>query len=307
MNNPQLPFISPTSVGAQVYKYLAVGSGSHVSGTTSRGVFLSIGPNMIAFLSKDSYRGPLTINLPLHPSFFEGITLNLRVDYQPFYENKNLVYRLVVENSPWEIHFDDSNKWNTPVCLENNVIMATRSYGAYLQEIRAHLDSENEILDAAFQFFDPGAVGQTNISPLNSEMRQLAAAILSADKGAIYEYGRLFSGRGRGLTPSGDDFLLGLIFTLKYLEKFHSLDLSFIDQVILPLIEQRSTTISSNLINCAAQKEIDERLLVPFDQMRKGLPFTNLAVKSTLDWGSSSGVDALTGMVIAFWLISTGQ
>lgn len=60
----------------------------------------------------------------------------------------------------------------------------------------------------------------------------------------------------------------------------------------------RTTRPSARLIECAAGGEADERLLEVADHVWSGLPSGAWALESALGWGTSSGVDALTGMAL---------
>jgi hypothetical protein len=67
---------------------------------------------------------------------------------------------------------------------------------------------------------------------------------------------------------------------------------------VIDVAYQRTTTLSANLIECAAQGEADERLISVVDGIMTGEPSVADCAKYILDWGSSSGIDALVGMAI---------
>ncbi|MBM3146084.1 MAG: DUF2877 domain-containing protein, partial [Chloroflexi bacterium] len=82
--------------------------------------------------------------------------------------------------------------------------------------------------------------------------------------------------------------------------------LNFNEQVLLNFNEQviqaayaKTTTLSANLIECAAQGLADERLIAALDYLMAGLGDEREMIHGLLDWGSSSGVDALVGMLVA--------
>ena len=59
------------------------------------------------------------------------------------------------------------------------------------------------------------------------------------------------------------------------------------------------TTISANLIECAIDGQGDERLIAAGDSIIVGSTAIDECVAGLLDWGSSSGIDALIGMALA--------
>jgi hypothetical protein len=104
-------------------------------------------------------------------------------------------------------------------------------------------------------------------------------------------------GRGRGLTPSGDDVVIGLLLMLN---RWHT-DLAWgmLNRAVIEAAYRVTTTISANLIECAADGQGDERLVTVADGIVTGRPAIEECVECVLEWGSSSGLDALAGMAIA--------
>src|SRR5690606_30402866 len=68
-------------------------------------------------------------------------------------------------------------------------------------------------------------------------------------------------GLGRGLTASGDDFILGFLLLRNRWPANHA-DASWaqtLNQAIVDAAYARTTTLSANLIECATRGESDER------------------------------------------------
>lgn len=117
-------------------------------------------------------------------------------------------------------------------------------------------------------------------------------------------------GLGRGLTPSGDDVIIGLWLMLKRASpprmspRMNSRPdrENMLKQVAARLVTEayrRTTTLSANLIECAANGEADERLITVVDGIMTGRPSLDDCVSCVVAWGNSSGVDALIGMALA--------
>jgi hypothetical protein len=71
-----------------------------------------------------------------------------------------------------------------------------------------------------------------------------------------------------------------------------------LNQRVIDLAYQRTTTLSANLIACAAHGEADERLINAVDGIVTGTPSHAACVECVLGWGHSSGLDALIGMAL---------
>jgi hypothetical protein len=108
-------------------------------------------------------------------------------------------------------------------------------------------------------------------------------------------------GRGDGLTPAGDDCVLGLLLMLNRWQA--NRDWSRLNRAAINAAFQKTTTLSANLIGCAAEGQADERLLNVVDGIVTGQPTIRECVDCALSWGNSSGIDALVGMAIAVSVI----
>jgi hypothetical protein len=115
-------------------------------------------------------------------------------------------------------------------------------------------------------------------------------------------------GAGAGLTPSGDDFVTGLLLALnRWKDVLDRDDLDRVNQSVVETAYQKTTTISANLIELASLGEGDERILKAIDWIMGGNTDKSSVVDNLLDWGSSSGVDILAGftaaiaITAAFW------
>jgi len=109
-------------------------------------------------------------------------------------------------------------------------------------------------------------------------------------------------GLGRGLTPSGDDLLCGLLLLLNRWPLLSPLSaplLETFNQQVTALARQRTTTLSANLLELAACGSGDERLIAAVDGLVTSDPQQSAWLPALLTYGSSSGTDALLGMALA--------
>ena len=114
-----------------------------------------------------------------------------------------------------------------------------------------------------------------------------------------------FLGRGRGLTPAGDDLILGLALAASrwpalFWPSPGGAALAGGLGPRLPALAYRKTTLlSAGLIECACDGQADERLIAALDGLLTGSPGLEQCAKNLLSWGSSSGSDALAGITMA--------
>ncbi len=141
----------------------------------------------------------------------------------------------------------------------------------------------------------------------------LAQGLVQGDDDAINQAVRGLTGLGPGLTPSGDDMLVGLMVALRTalgpvdgneattLGFFQSSNVSIIDELSRSIVRHatRTNRISAALleqaalgIGSAAQHRVVRCLL-------EATPVTGLetAVAGLVRWGHTSGWDALTGIL----------
>lgn len=109
-----------------------------------------------------------------------------------------------------------------------------------------------------------------------------------------------FMGLGTGLTPSGDDFILGILLSLnRYHDRLWPAEnLRDLNLQIVEAAYQRTTSLSANLIECAALGLADERLVNALDWILSGSAREPDILPHLMNWGHSSGLDALAGMFV---------
>ena len=104
-------------------------------------------------------------------------------------------------------------------------------------------------------------------------------------------------GLGPGLTPSGDDFLTGLLVGLHSLNRHNSANQ--LANQLLPEAFAKTNVLSLAYLRCAAVGQASaplHRLLYALGTNKADLP---LALAALLNTGYSSGWDSLTGVILA--------
>jgi hypothetical protein len=162
----------------------------------------------------------------------------------------------------------------------------------------------NQIIDALnrfavadslyYEYFAPGELG-VGIR-IREAWSHIGQAIETANPERCFRGAQLAAGVGIGLTPAGDDFMMGVLLAL-WLELDEALD------YILAIIDGakgRTNLLSMALLRAAARGEASlawHALIKAFIDDDPARILT--AAKSVLDAGHTSGADALFGFVVA--------
>jgi hypothetical protein len=250
------------TLGSKARQLLKAAETGVVWGATSRGIFIHLPPRGIIFLSFDTYPGPLTANL-------EGDKLFLK-DLKSGDQATLAEGRLVFSRADLSLSWEDAEPWGAPLApVEVLPGMAfLENYKAI--ERRVHGLREN------------------SIPPIDLQLDQL-------DKGL-----QAFLGQGGGLTPAGDDIVLGCLLTLRrWGHKFlPAPDIGVLTQELVSAAYRQTTLLSANLIACAAEGQADERLMLALDGVFTGQPCAEHCANMLLSYGHSSGIEVFAGMGI---------
>lgn len=261
-----------SSIGKTARQALAGDPEMHVLGTTSRGIFIQIGARWVVFLSKESYRGPLTINVMGEAGLFRLINAGDEVKAAEGY--------LVFQRTGLRLGMDSAELWQPHPVVEDHAELAGTS--ARLEFVSRQILKET---------------GVFSVEILQGLRQGLHDRRIEQISGAVES----LLGLGTGLTPSGDDLAVGLLMALNRWRACFPLDFPFeaINQRVVASSAERTTLLSANLIACAAQGFADERLIQALDGLVTGTPDALTCAALLRGWGQHSGCDAFMGMSIA--------
>lgn len=112
---------------------------------------------------------------------------------------------------------------------------------------------------------------------------------------------KYFYGRGIGLTPSGDDFLSGIIMV----ESFLTNNTLWKDGLKQQLREHETSDVSFSYYTCLLEGFVSENFLNLFCNFNVDVDINKAKrlVKNITDYGHTSGIDTLFGIIIALKLI----
>jgi hypothetical protein len=157
-----------------------------------------------------------------------------------------------------------------------------------------------------------GSMAASPLDSLNirafSPILEIARAALGQDMAGIVCKGRELAGLGPGLTPSGDDFLGGLLFAAHSLKTAYPGDFSWEQEFITDLIDWArvqtnpiSHTILSDLALGYGPEPLHE--VIKYLLTSQDLRFPMSAVTRLLTIGHTSGWDILAGMLTGMLLV----
>lgn len=134
-------------------------------------------------------------------------------------------------------------------------------------------------------------------NPLITQLRQ--ALFMGADK--FWAVAQELVGLGPGLTPAGDDFLLGFLLMFRFLEFGGHFRLPDVDLAVwkVEILGNTNLLSATGVIHAAEGRpfELARDLLENLCTGRK--VHTILSALRLIDRGTTSGTDILTGMVVA--------
>lgn len=114
---------------------------------------------------------------------------------------------------------------------------------------------------------------------------------LDIDSGII----RFFSGRGKGLTPSGDDIIIGFTLALRMFGDFHK----WIEALKLELLENRTTFISRMYLKALLEGYVSEDLVQLAGLVdSEDIDFIERTIRKVQAFGHTSGNDTLFGFYL---------
>lgn len=154
---------------------------------------------------------------------------------------------------------------------------------------------------------DPGRWSSFAWAPMESLLRALAAGESATAAAALVP----LVGLGEGLTPSCDDFLLGILAVLHYGQAALTGPQAVCGGVVAAetvRLSAGSTPVSANYLRLAAEGGFSERLEAAVLALVSPSEDDMLpAARALMDTGHSSGTDSLVGVILGATFILLGE
>lgn len=279
------------AIGFEANQVLQRNSSLEVYGTSSRGIYLQAENDLTLFASCEDFHGPLTINFLGDP---EGL---LKINPRTFaYLHSN---KIVFPEAELELSINNPEIWVPPAPqkfkgLQKNLL------DDLFQQTKT-LVGDNPFFPLLEMVFTARPAPLPGFPDFFKQMVFLNKSIQSGKVSDLaWEIENLL-GVGPGLTPLGDDLILGMLLALnrgkgEILSKSY---LSKLNQAVIDLALDKTTRLSFSLLVCAADGSADERLLKIFDGLLFGREIKDKELLQMLMWGSTSGFAVLAGMILA--------
>lgn len=276
-----MTIIDIATIGVLAREVLAQPGSLTIRGQTSKGIFMNHSIGQIVFLSREAFRGPYSLTLPNERELPELVDpLNLLPNGSIRDGNS-----IVINFAGADVYRPEPFQWDgtlsrpdfDTVCELARLAQAAQPLAglcAQLQGSQPHMAVDDERWNTVW------------------------SAVLH---GPVDAWPAAFSpicGYGRGLTPSGDDFLLGMLLGLRRYQRViaFSAEIELALKSILAAAQGKTTTISLNLLQAANLGLADERLITAFDAWMahsSGAVELHALLRT---WGNSSGLDAFSGL-----------
>ena len=189
--------ISIEAIGSKALEVLGQTPKLEISGITSLGVFLRCNEDWMMFLSREKFRGPLTANL----ATFDRIKDKFRMGADGSYDGREIRFSdlgVILDITSARVWSPDSLPKVTP---------ATSLASARIAESLA----EKLLKEELFREIDQPPPS----FELEDVIRGATLLIRDGDLAALITHLVPLMGLGRGLTPEGDDFIIGLVYFLR--------------------------------------------------------------------------------------------
>ncbi|MEQ8172665.1 MAG: DUF2877 domain-containing protein [Candidatus Eremiobacterota bacterium] len=143
--------------------------------------------------------------------------------------------------------------------------------------------------------------------PLYDSINSLIKAIKEHNRGRIKSFLSRIIGTGEGLTPAGDDFLVGLVGILYYFSRTAETSerASFILDIIKEELDTEKTNfISSRFLSFSLEGRFSQTVLEFLDALFSASPVDQKPLRNLLSYGASSGTVTVTGILTGCLLLT---
>lgn len=297
MHNDFPKTIQAISSGFIAVEILSIDQEASVLGTMSRGLFLETASRWLVFVSFERFRSPLTVTLAGSHALLQGAKPKMRVEIAA-----GLLY---FKDINMAITTHNSRVWRSdlpaaaPLPKPKRLAKLTSCAGMILSEKPGV--GLGQFLAPLLKLPDAQFPDDQDRYLLRINMPLLQGYIADQEAEKFTRVVTSLLGAGQGLTPSWDDFVTGLLLALNRWEDvlWPGDGLLDINRQVVEAAYRKTTRLSANLIEMAAQGKGDERLIKTLDPLMSDIPNESEALRDLLGWGHSSGVDAFVGMAVA--------
>lgn len=193
---------------------------------------------------------------------------------------------------------DKDGSYSSNIRIDDHIISRSMvdSLKAYIillgKENGFDIDNE-EILNNMLYGQESNFKEQAHISAFVDKLKQLRL-FFKDDKGDL-DIVKYFLGRGRGLTPSGDDFLVGTMAILYSMDRYEHPILA-IRNLIIENKGVYTNDISEQFLLLATEGKFSRNIIELIQMLNSGEIKIN-RVRDLLKYGGTSGTDIMLGII----------
>lgn len=236
---------------------------------------IKVGDPIIAFVLPQIGNGPFHVVVNALPQFQPQQTLYIQAGHD-FIQLGTETFHIPHICQLW----NPRPQWETMHLKQGHITLLQKTYFRILRkQDNHHLHNFDEV----YKILTPAHV------------EQLRRVLLTPDSLGLIAAMKNIIGRGPGLTPTGDDFLAGIMLSLWAL---HHPEAPHIGQSILEAAQGRTTDISYAFLRSIAEGKVDEKwsnLLIALGQNHTRL--LENQVQHILSFGATSGSDMFAGFL----------
>lgn len=301
-NSSKLPNHSyeAETIGNIALEVLSDNQEGYVFGKTSRGLFIKSSSKWLIFVSREPFRSPLTINIRKNADLMSRIYQDMPIRISDS--------QLVFPKADSIISPQNSSVWCSAMIKKPSLLTSDRYQRLASAATVAMTTTSGDGLDILIsKLINNSEYDHKTKQTLSSKVERVNKYLETKPKIINSELTNILIsllGYGVGLTPSGDDFVIGFLLALNRWKEALLPDHSIneINRKVTAAAYMSTTTLSANLIECASHGEGDERLIAAIDWLMGGVTLGSESIKEMLGWGNSSGSDVLTGFMAVLTL-----
>lgn len=285
------------SIGTVASENISREQVAYVIGKTSGGIYIKTEGRWVVFISCTPFQGPLTITLKGSDAFLDRITTG-----EPVHIASS---KMIFSDAAISISARKSQVWQPPPPPSGSLLESEQlnRLASITREVirRKGGVGLSPLLPIFLELRAPTITTAPGVRPNQADILHLREFIRNKEPAPLAKLLFNFLGAGQGLTPSGDDFIMGLLLSLNRWQNapWPGDSLDELNRLVVKAAYTKTTSLSANLIECAALGQADERLINVIDHILSGTNYASDVITHLLGWGSSSGVDALVGMATA--------
>lgn len=255
-------------------------------------------------------RGPLSINVEI-PKHMDMVSLGMKKRLGV----SRVADLIIIGENELAISIECANLWE-PMRLFNDVLRIPDIVERNLMTLRdivrssGNLDGLGQVIELSNRDLQNaevtarmGLVSQLALPHLLNLIR----AIKSKDLDNLSESVQHLIGLGPGLTPSGDDLLIGLMLSMLFIAENFNLNrarITDINKTIISCVHGRTTSISEEFLIQAAAGNANEPLLNLIESLlTSNSAKVERAARAVLVIGGTSGTDTIIGILLGSFLM----